>query len=912
MPYQLPEFRTSPTEFPEAAIREAQGLLPSIGRTAGRKNISVVSVDPAEARERDDALHIEEQRLGISIVDPSDIQPSGEIFREALARGESAQRPMIPEILSRGALSLNADAALHPSITALVAVREDRPLLRQTQLLATASFVEQAFSYRAAQQAARNSESPYFKLFERVELLSRILRERGEILVDLMPTADSQPSREHIQSLVTICNRLFDTIATDFARRNKIPILYTNQQPVPTGTRERGLIRDFWSDPVDPTVRRHLERVIDRLQFRNEFSIEAHGHFTLHARAHANFSRPLRDIVAFINICNVSAFLRGAELPYTRDDLRQIGPYLTAAKEAREAAHLRTLHDRVVQKLVEPTANLRECTKREFRHLVGLAIERDELPNHLLNELLTRMREGEFKEPVDMVMIAAGAPIGSEKWQLPREACLRWIRAESHRGRTLLEFAQKQFTNWSSAHVELLAVADTWHSWVTATVDGKSYTLPRKIEVASANAAVRRGCAAFWQAYADGTLIEAETPLDEVLHFDYRTPIPKDIHLPAHLSPDVDKVAADKLHVVASVIGLGPPRFNKETRERGGQVRHVTIISGLKLLEAQPGVDSHQLSGRATNLTSERVLCTIRHELGVEVVTEATIAEARRRKWEKRLTPGDKQYYLLYRWPDPAVSRSFGAFADLQDICRANGWAELESEKISARRWKIKLSTPYFQIERSDGKTDDDVKKEGTARTIINELPELLKAHRPSDAKLPLGYILKTDTLRELRLHCLELGYSEPSFEVVVPAGKNKKSVGYICSVTLDGGEVFTTRATSTSGQYAMAKSIALMLQKLRPEYGGGGIYSRKVMLLRELYGYQIDAPVFSDEALVHKPSRTVKRCELIYRQPNENPTGVSLGYTLHGALDLASARLVRQIEGIYRRQSMRRKEIGA
>lgn len=109
-----------PGPFMEEVMEEAgQAALspPAPGERLDLRNVFVVTVDPVDARDFDDAVSIEKlpeggYRLGVHIADVACFVPPGSMVdAEARARGTSVYLPdrvipMIPEVLSNGACSL--------------------------------------------------------------------------------------------------------------------------------------------------------------------------------------------------------------------------------------------------------------------------------------------------------------------------------------------------------------------------------------------------------------------------------------------------------------------------------------------------------------------------------------------------------------------------------------------------------------------------------------------------------------------------------------------------------------------------------------------------------------------------------------------------------------------------------------
>ncbi|HLW34808.1 MAG TPA: ribonuclease R [Chthoniobacterales bacterium] len=114
-----------PTEFPRKVIDEANQIPTSVEQRmlTGRKDLRgdfIVTVDPDDARDFDDAINVEKTdngnwKLGVHIADVSAyVTPNGALDREARRRGNSVYLPdrvipMLPERLSTGVCSLNPE-----------------------------------------------------------------------------------------------------------------------------------------------------------------------------------------------------------------------------------------------------------------------------------------------------------------------------------------------------------------------------------------------------------------------------------------------------------------------------------------------------------------------------------------------------------------------------------------------------------------------------------------------------------------------------------------------------------------------------------------------------------------------------------------------------------------------------------
>src|SRR6478672_1610635 len=114
-----------PTEFPKAVLEEAHRIPETVAEEMfeGREDLRnkfIVTIDPDDARDFDDAIDVERipgggWRLGVHIADVAAyVTPGSALDREAYKRGNSVYLPdrvipMLPERLSNGVCSLNPD-----------------------------------------------------------------------------------------------------------------------------------------------------------------------------------------------------------------------------------------------------------------------------------------------------------------------------------------------------------------------------------------------------------------------------------------------------------------------------------------------------------------------------------------------------------------------------------------------------------------------------------------------------------------------------------------------------------------------------------------------------------------------------------------------------------------------------------
>ncbi len=190
-----------PVEFPKAVIEEASEIPETVSSIEDREDLRqqfIVTIDPDDARDFDDAIHVEEIKtgwqLGVHIADVSAyVRPSSALDREAQRRGNSVYLPdrvipMLPERLSNGVCSLNPHV---DRLTHSVFLQFDRNgRLRQTRFGRTVIRSAHRLTYKQAfailQSSGRDELSERLHTAWKLAALLRRKRfEQGSLDLDM-------------------------------------------------------------------------------------------------------------------------------------------------------------------------------------------------------------------------------------------------------------------------------------------------------------------------------------------------------------------------------------------------------------------------------------------------------------------------------------------------------------------------------------------------------------------------------------------------------------------------------------------------------------------------------------------------------------------------------------------------------
>ncbi|MBI1798105.1 MAG: VacB/RNase II family 3'-5' exoribonuclease [Candidatus Eisenbacteria bacterium] len=347
--------------FPEAAEREAAAFHePGARERAGRLDLRgdlVFTIDPADARDHDDALsvrRIESGRfeVGIHIADVSRyVVAGGPLDREAVERGTSCYLPggvvpMLPERLSSDLCSLGED---RDRLALSVLVELDAAGRRHSARFAeTVIRSRHSLHYEEVQDALDGVSPRTGELqaaLENLRDLSRVLRRRrlaaGALELDVpevkatvdeagVPIAiERRPhleSHELIEEFMLLANHC---VGEEGARRRAGVLYRVHDPPSPERLadldrmlRTLGLprlggvveparaLQALLAVSLDPPHRRLLHRLVLRSLARARYLERDHGHFGLGSREYCHFTSPIRRYPDLHNHRRVREWIR--------------------------------------------------------------------------------------------------------------------------------------------------------------------------------------------------------------------------------------------------------------------------------------------------------------------------------------------------------------------------------------------------------------------------------------------------------------------------------------------------------------------------------------------------------------------------------------------------------------------------
>jgi ribonuclease R len=389
-----------PTEFPRDVLDQVRRIPEAIDarQLDGREDLRgefIVTIDPDDARDFDDAIHVEKipsgWRLGVHIADVAAyVERDSPLDREARRRGNSVYLPdrvipMLPERLSNGVCSLNPGV---DRFTHSVFIHFDKHGTAKSARFAH-SIIRSAHRLTYKQAYAILTATPSDQLGERLHLaweLAALLRqkrfEHGALDLDFpevkvwvdkeghpvkLERVENDKSHQLIEEFMLVAN---EAVARELKKR-AIPTIYRiHENPDPDKLAEyREFVLSFNYKAGDLTHRAELQRLLASTRGKPEeqalkvallkslkrarYSPQPLGHYGLAKANYLHFTSPIRryaDLVvhrALGRVRSPSAPRRPAVRSHQRDgsnpdvaEIASIAEHISATERTAAEAEI--------------------------------------------------------------------------------------------------------------------------------------------------------------------------------------------------------------------------------------------------------------------------------------------------------------------------------------------------------------------------------------------------------------------------------------------------------------------------------------------------------------------------------------------------------------------------------------------
>src|SRR5438067_4017295 len=424
-----------PTEFPRDVLDHAKGIPETVDarQFEGREDLRgefIVTIDPDDARDFDDAIHVEKirggWRLGVHIADVAAyVEPDSPLDREARRRGNSVYLPdrvipMLPERLSNGVCSLNPGV---DRLTHSVFIHFDKHGNAKSARFAR-SLVRSARRLTYKQAYAILTAAPGDQLGERLHLaweLAALLRQRrfehGALDLDFpevkvwvdkdghpakLERVENDKSHQLVEEFMLAAN---EAVARELKKRAAPTIYRIHENPDPDKLAEyREFVLSFNYKVGDLTHRDEVQRLLAAIRGKPEeqalkigllkslkrarYFPQPLGHYGLAKPNYLHFTSPIRRYADLV-VHRALAQRDGKQQP--RIDMSQITSIAEHVSTTERVAADAEIESARMKKLEFFQRQLDERNPQIFRAAIvdvrnyGLAVE---LPDALITGLV--------------------------------------------------------------------------------------------------------------------------------------------------------------------------------------------------------------------------------------------------------------------------------------------------------------------------------------------------------------------------------------------------------------------------------------------------------------------------------------------------------------------------------------------
>ncbi len=381
-----------PDEFPEEVLDDARQQAEQFDGTFedGRVDLTdqtVITIDPADARDFDDAISLEQldnghYRLGVHIADVAHfVKPRSALDREARDRATSVYLPdrvipMLPEVISNHLASLQPDQVRFTK-TALIEFTEDGARVA-TDFCSAAIRSKRRLSYEEVDDFLKDSvkwrrrlSTEVYQLLRRMHKLAMILRrrrmERGSIELTL-PEIKLQLDRngqvkgarrvEHTESHQIIEEYMLaanEAVAERLKDDEIICLRRIHESPDPRKLETlTEFVRELGFECDDPQSRFEIKRVLSevagesleqavnyavlRSMQKAVYSPQDVGHYALAATDYCHFTSPIRRYPDLTIHRLLGTLLQGSTSTLDFDQWASLGEHCSEREQRAEAA----------------------------------------------------------------------------------------------------------------------------------------------------------------------------------------------------------------------------------------------------------------------------------------------------------------------------------------------------------------------------------------------------------------------------------------------------------------------------------------------------------------------------------------------------------------------------------------------
>lgn len=249
-----------------------------------------------------------------------------------------------------------------------------------------------------------------------------------------------------IQELMVIANEIIAT----WSVTHNIPILFRNHVPKSAAPSRSDLMTQLEIAVSTPSLdieatRMRFNLIMDKASYGEDLK----GHYGLNLPAYTHFTSPIRRFADLVVHRQIKAYLKGKQLPYSKEELANEASYINAKILENQANRSKIEKDKAVKRAqvaLQNSEKIENLTSKEFERVCKMQIE-EVVPSELfMEEFVSRTPTAPL---LHLALVLGGAP-RNESWKPLRQVVLNYLSSNPHDVVSILGIISAKFTNWQN------------------------------------------------------------------------------------------------------------------------------------------------------------------------------------------------------------------------------------------------------------------------------------------------------------------------------------------------------------------------------------------------------------------------------------------------------------------------------
>ncbi|MDB5259740.1 MAG: ribonuclease [Candidatus Taylorbacteria bacterium] len=438
-----------------------------------RKTVRGVTIDGKTSRDLDDAIWLSRNgdgwTLDVSIADVgSAILRGSEYDIRAHKMGSTryfadGNDPMFPRYLSEDKLSL-WEGKKRDTVTISIPLSKElepgKPTLAFTELVSEGKLTYDLVDAIVNQPAGDEIHRMLVDLNGLAQTLLEKRRQNGalaiyDIFSGWVTTEEGflkklVPEDCHLANIIVQeCMILANQAVAGFFAERDIPVLFRNHTAKAIGSNRAEIVGDLGNSMLHPdkfnieTLQARISLVMNRATYGPELR----GHFGLNLPAYLHFTSPIRRYADLVNHRILAAVLAGSEMPYTKEELVELGKHLTAIEQEMKDKRGKSFKDadqkRITQKI--DTGRFNRLDADEMHKAIKMAVRSGQMFDEFEQEILKRTLNEQIL-PRDAYFVLLEASQADPAWIRLKKGVFEWLAKHQDHAVTVFALATQEKT----------------------------------------------------------------------------------------------------------------------------------------------------------------------------------------------------------------------------------------------------------------------------------------------------------------------------------------------------------------------------------------------------------------------------------------------------------------------------------